>query len=74
VRDALAVLDFLRAQLVILPLHAQQLLALVKKVLLRVRQRALQLADLLLAGAPLEARAVQIRVLGLRVGRRVHAE
>ena len=67
-RDALAVLDFLRAELIVLPLHTQQLLALVKEVFLCVRECALQLAYLLLARATLEARAVQVRVLSLRAG------
>lgn len=65
VRDALAVLDLLRAQLVVLRLHAQQLLALVKEVRLRVRERALQRAHLFLARPPLEAHAREVRDLRL---------
>jgi hypothetical protein len=70
VRDALPVLDLLRLELVVLGRHAQQRLALVKEVRLRVAQRALKLADLVFARPPLEAHAIQLGVLRLRVAGR----
>ena len=66
-RDAAPVLDLLRLEAVVLGRELQRELALVVEEEARVRERALQLADLLLARARLPAQPVQLGALRLGV-------
>ncbi len=66
VRDALAVLDLLRLEAVVLGREAQRVLALVVEEELCVRDGLLQLTNLLVARPRLPPEPVELGVLGLR--------